>query len=79
MLYAKKCALRDRFPSVAWLIERWHEHSSSLAEFHDRHMSMVDGMFLSGDKSYKIVKLCFVRLDSDDGALQGFRLLLYAV
>ena len=40
-LYADVGAQRDRFPSVAWLIERWHEWSDTRAVYFDRHMMVA--------------------------------------
>ena len=51
---------RDRFPSVAWLIERWHEWSATVAEWYDRQMMMIDGQYLSGDKSHKVIMITII-------------------
>ena len=40
-LHSKADAKRERFPSVAWLIERWHDWSALRAEFFDRRMMVI--------------------------------------
>lgn len=68
-LYRRPGGQRDRFPSTSFFIERWYEASDSSADYHDRHMMMIDGIFLSGDKSHKVTKLVFARLSADDAKL----------
>ena len=40
-LYADEGSKRGRFPSVSWLIDRWHDYSDSRAEYFDRHMMVL--------------------------------------
>ena len=63
---------RGRFPSVNWLLERFHEWSDPRAEWFDRQMMMVDGAELSGDKSHKVTKLIFTRLSWSDASSKAF-------
>jgi len=71
-LYGRSGALRSRFPSTAWLIALFHKVADARAEFYDRHMLLIDGLFLSGDKSYKVIKLCYMRLKFEDTSSKAF-------
>ena len=60
-LYRQHGNKRARFPTVTWLVQRYKEYSETTREYHDRHMMMIDGLYLSGDTSYKVTKLVIAR------------------
>ena len=45
-LYADEDSKRGRFPSVSWLIERWHDYSNTRAQFMDHHMMVCLGKYV---------------------------------